>query len=347
MEDNMATYFNNNNKNKIQINSPGDFQNAWDNQYGMNDVDISPRLLATIYTPGNSGDPDYLYPRGFYYAWAFSSSNLALFLELNKRYGANDPTKVTVGIAEIAGFPRLDTYPGGNLAVYTLPDSDTGGQESQVLVPTVETWLRILDDLGSPVPLAVAKELTYLYSNLESNTDVVELYSELSGLSPKTLTSTNYAPVKPNRELAWEKYHITTGRQKKYKEVIQKLGNSPYAGDTVEKVGAVTLACFGRLPGILAGMDPKFDLDWMVMAVRAALAQAQDASALCSLVGVGYNRYPNPFVPKPVSEQTIKERYTGREFILLNRKLEECQEYVSIELKAENKERPYLENGWC
>lgn len=356
----MTTYVSSNNESKIyKINTPDDFKNAWENKEVVDEADISPGLLATIYTPGDPGNPDYLYPKGFYYAWAFSSSNLALFLELNKCYGAADPTKVSVGIAEIAGFPNLECYPGGNLAVYTLPDFGQGGEKSQVLVPTVETWLRILNDLGSPVPLAVAKELTRLYSSLGSQQDVVDLYGELSGLTRETLTHKGYAPIDPNNGGnngdAWNDYNFITNtpitNEKNYKNVIQELGQSPYAfnSDGFEKVGAATLACFERLPEILAGMDIDTDLDLMVMAVRAALAQAQDASALCTLAGVGYNTYPNPFVCKTSSEQTIQERYTGREFILLNRKLEECQTYISIPLKTASTDwpRPYLEGGWC
>jgi hypothetical protein len=367
LEDNMAAYVSCNKEEKFQINTPEDFKNAWENHCGMDDVDFSPDLLATIYTPEKFEVPgsgkNYLYPKGFYYAWAFSSTNLALFLELNKCYGATDPTKVTVGIAEIAGFPNLgcysvqkddkvsiECYPGGRLAVYTLPDSGQGGEESQVLVPTVQTWLRILDDLGCSVPLATSIELTRLYSNLGSQLDVVDLYSELSGLSREILTTQGYAPSDPYKDDAWESYNITTELQKNYKRVIEALGKSPYdPGSDSAEVGAATRLCFKKLKYVLDGLkvEPKIDSHLMVMAVRAALAQAQDASALCTLAGVGYNTYPNPFVCKPISEQTIGKRYTGREFILLNRTLEECQEYVSIELKAKSKVRPYLENGWC
>lgn len=167
-----------------------------------------------------------------------------------------------------------------------------------------------------------------------------------SGLLATIYTPENGEPKKDN---AWDDYHITTNRQEAYKKVIHEPGKSPYASssDGVDKAGVVTLASLEKLPAILAGMDPVNDQDLMVMAVRAALAQAQDASALNTQVGVGYNTYPNPFVCKPRSEQTIKDRYTGREFILLNRKLEECQEYISIELEASNNDRSYLKDGWC
>lgn len=340
---------------KFQIHSPTEFKHAWESRLGMSDVNISPRLYATIYTP----DPklqtlkeNYLYPKGFYYAWAFSHSNLALFLELNKLYGATDPTKVTIGMAAIAGFPNLKSkfFTGGNLAIYTLPALGSKPELSQVLVPTSQTWLHILDDLGFSVPLPVAINLTRRYSRLGSRKDVIDVYSKLSGLPRKTLTSLGYAPGKPNTDNAWNAFNITGKRQKEYKKVIQALGNSPYAynNDEVDKVGTISLAGLARLPEILADMDPKKDLNLMVMATRAALAQNQDASALCTLTGLGYNTYPNPFVCKPKSQQTIKQRYTGREFILLNRRLEQCQEHTSIKLEVnEKKKRKYLKKGWC
>lgn len=336
------------------ISTPLDFQDAWDNRVSIDGADISPSLLATIYSPedGLPIEQNYLYPKGFYYAWGFSNANLSLFLELNNLYGATDPTKVTVGLAEIAGFPGLETYSGGNLAVYTLPNSGVSFQESEVLVPTIQTWLRILDCLGYPVPLATSIDLTELYATLSSNQDVVDIYSQLSGLDRDILLNRNlgYAPTAPSDESAWEPFNISTQQQEAYKNVIQELGDSPYNFSTsgeVPEVGEVTLKLFANLPGILAGMDPSKDSDLMVMAVRAALAQGQDASALNTTVGVGYNTYPNPFVCKSLSEQSIQERYTGREFILLNRRLEDCQEYISLELEADNPDRPYLINGWC
>lgn len=340
---------------KFQIHSPTEFKHAWECRLGMDDVDISPRLLATIYTPDpklQKLEENYLYPKGFYYAWGFSNSNLALFLELNKLYGATDPTKVTIGMAAIAGFPNLKSksFTGGNLAIYALPTDDPKCERSQVLVPTSQTWCRVLDNLGFPAPLSVAIDLTRRYSRLGSRKDVVDLYSKLSGLPRKTLTSLGYAPAKPGVAKAWDAFNITSKRQEEYKKVIQALGNSPYAynNDEVDEVGAISLASLARLPEVLADMDPRKDLDLMVMATRAALAQAQDASALCTLEGVGYNTYPNPFVCKPKSQQTIKERYTGREFILLNRRLQECQEHTSIKLEVnENKKREYLREGWC
>lgn len=335
-----------------QIKRPEEFAEAWGNRLGKDQVEISPNLFATIYSPvdGQRIGENYLYNKGFHYAWCFSSSNLALFLELNKLYGASDSTKVSVGVAEIAGFGGLETFSGAQLAVYTLPDFSQGGQMSEVLVPSSQTWLRILDELDCLVPLEVALELTCDYSML-GDYDAVDLYSKLSGLSRHILIKNGCcAPEDPSSEQDWSKFKIDPKdpKQSEYKKILQGLGKSPYAEESskVSEVGFLTRQCFLRLAEMLSAMDPEKDLDSMVIAVRAALAQAQDASHLCTLSGVGYNTYPNPFISG--SQQTIRQRYTGREFILRNRRLEDCPHYVSIELNADSKkERPYLKDGWC
>ena len=311
--------------------------------------------MATIYFPEEDlkNEKNYLYPKGFYYAWAFSNTNLSLFLELNHQYGEKDPTKVSVGMAEIVGFTGLETFADGEvrLAVYTLPERTECFKHSEVLVPTIQTWMRILDQLGCAVPLQTSNSLTQRYASLGSYQDVVDVYSQLSDLSRNILLDVGYAPADLTALLSWQPYHIETTQQKAYQQAVTKLGQSPYnfsKSSEVKKVGETTHKVFANLADILATMDPKVDSLQMEMTVRAALAQGQDASALNTTVGVGYNTYPNPFVCKPLVAQTIAERYTGREFILLNRRLDECEEFISFKLKTdENANRSYLKNGWC
>jgi hypothetical protein len=335
-----------------QINTPAQYQHAWDNYLAADVSDISSKLFATIHFP-EDGLPigqNYLYPKGFYYAWGFSNSNLALFLELNHRYGKSDPTKVSVGLAEFAGFTGVESFEGANLAVYSLRAIDE--EQSEVLVPTVQTWMRVLDSLGCSVPMTVITALTKEYANLGRDQDAVDIYNQLSGLERNVLLnpSLGYAPVDPSQEEAWQAFNISTSQQQAYKHVMQKLGRSAYSIPTssaVNEVGAVTLELFSKLSRLLDTMDPETETWSMAMAVRAALAQGQDASALNTTEGVGYNTYPNPFVCKPRAAQTIQERYTGREFILLNRRLDDCYQYCSFELQADSTDRPYLINGWC
>ncbi|WP_425246977.1 hypothetical protein [Streptomyces sp. NEAU-NA10] len=53
-------------------------------------------------------------------------------------------------------------------------------------------------------------------------------------------------------------------------------------------------------------------------ALEGALYQCQDASFVNTGAGLGYNTYANPFVCKPAARQSVRERYTGREFIVPN-----------------------------
>ena len=333
-----------------KINTPIEYQTAWDSFLAIDAADISPKLLATIYFPQKHlpDELNYIYPKGFYYAWGFSSTNLSLFLQLNQRYGKTNPTKVSVGMAEIVGFTGLEDFGGASLAVYTLPENNVDPQQSEVLVPTIQTWLRILDDLGYPVPLDLAIALTQAYATLDNNQDVVDIYSKISGLDRDILTDAarGYAPTDPSNEAGWQPFNICTTHQQAYRDVMQQLGVSPYnpVKDSDLTVGETTLNLFANLPGVLASINQP---ELRVMAVRAALAQGQDASALNTTVGLGYNTYPNPFVCKPRAAQTIEERYTGREFILLNRQFKDCQEHISFALVTEDGPRPYLEKGWC
>lgn len=333
---------------QYKINTPAEYEQAWQDYQRICAQDISPRLLGTVYTPEDSVDQSYLYPKGFYYAWGFSNTSLALLLELNYLYGQKDVTKVSVGLAEVVGFTGLESFGGGHLAVYTLPES----QQIQVLVPTVQTWMRILDDLGFGVPLDVSIAITQSYASLGCSQDVVDIYNTLSGLDRTILLDPErgYAPTDPAVQSAWLPFNIHTPQQQMYQEIMVILGRSPYnfnSSEDVSEVGEVTLKLFDNLSKILAAANTNGEILPKVMAVRAALAQGQDASALNTLVGLGYNTYPNPFVCKPLVVQTIQQRYTSREFILLNRQLADCQAFVSLPLPADNKNRPYLVDGWC
>lgn len=59
----------------------------------------------------------------------------------------------------------------------------------------------------------------------------------------------------------------------------------------------------------------------LVGPLRAALAFCQDANPFNTGVGLGFNTSANPFACTPWSQQSVGDRYTGREFILKNMKL--------------------------
>ena len=115
------------------VDTPSEYQAAWQARQVRC---VAPTLFATAHGRGDGS----LYPAGFAYAWAGSSTNLEAYLRLRHRYG-DEPAKVGVGILSYVGFPGLETWSFPmDLAVYTLP------RGVDAPVPTFERWFRLLDD---------------------------------------------------------------------------------------------------------------------------------------------------------------------------------------------------------
>ena len=94
-------------------------------------------------------------------------------------------------------------------------------------------------------------------------------------------------------------------------------------------------------------MSEGYEGELSASASRAALHYCQDVNALNTGVGLGYNRNENPFVCKPLAEQAVSDRYTGREFILPNFELARLNQ-VSIPLEAlGDSPFAFLETGYC
>lgn len=83
-------------------------------------------------------------------------------------------------------------------------------------------------------------------------------------------------------------------------------------------------------------------------AMRGVLYQCQDVGFLNTGVGLGYNTYANPFVCEPAAKQTVRQRYTGREFIFPNMAFNDLPSHVNIELDlGEPFTRGFLYSGYC
>jgi len=83
-------------------------------------------------------------------------------------------------------------------------------------------------------------------------------------------------------------------------------------------------------------------------ALRGVLYQCQDVGFLNTGVGLGYNTYANPFVCKPAAEQTVRQRFTGREFIFSNMAFNDLPSHVNMELDlGEPFNRGFLFAGYC
>lgn len=89
--------------------------------------------------------------------------------------------------------------------------------------------------------------------------------------------------------------------------------------------GADSSACF-------AHFQTRYRGDRDASALRGALFQCQDAGFLNTGVGLGHNTYANPFVCRPADRQSVRERYTGREFILPNALFTALPSHIAIPL---------------
>jgi hypothetical protein len=259
-----------------------------------------------------------VYPSGFWYAWAGSNTNLERYLELRASYGET-PSKVGIGILSFVGYPGLDSWSTPtDLAVYTLPL----GVEAQV--PSFETWFRLLDEeFGNTgaYPLQAQTELAYTYSRLGPDDDVVDAFEAVTGCRRDAL-------------LSGEDPSADIGCNAAFLDASAAAGPSPYA--TGESI-----SCFDNFAARYEG--PK-----NAAALRGVLFQCQDAGFLNTGVGLGYNTYTNPFVCEPADEQSVLQRYTGREFILPNTTFDSLPSHVDLPLEiGKPADRAFLYKGYC
>ncbi|MFI8361887.1 hypothetical protein ACIGD1_17170 [Streptomyces sp. NPDC085612] len=246
------------------VSTPAEYRAAWEAREVRC---LAPPLFGTTHARGETS----LYPTGFRYAWAGSSTNLEQYLRgLRARYG-DQPEKVGVGVLSYVGYPGLDDWSTPtDLEVYTLP----AGVRAQV--PAFETWFRLLDE---------------------------------------EFGTTGAYPLAAQRDLA-------------------AAGPSPYDG-------ADSSAC-------CANFRTRYRGERDAPALRGALFQCQDAGFLNTGVGLGHNTYANPFVCRPADRQSVRERYTGREFILPNAHFAALPSHIAIPLDLGTPgQRDFLHTGYC
>ena len=291
------------------ISTPGEYLTAWNERQVRC---VSSDLFGTTHTRGSAA----LYPGSFWYAWAGSNTNLERYLIVRRIYGDNPP-KVGIGILSYAGFPGLESYDTPtDLAVYTLPRG--------ARVPSFETWFRLLDqefgDSGA-YPLAAQVGLVVAYSRLRMNEDVVGVFQTVTGCRRAALLSGQDLSPK-------------IGCNKAFLGAIAAAGPSPYTTGESK-------SCFRNFASRYRG--PK-----NAAAMRGVLYQCQDVGFLNTGVGLGYNTYANPFVCKPAARQTVRQKYTGREFIVPNTRFNDLPGYVNVKLNlGRPSKRGFLHTGYC
>jgi len=124
-----------------------------------------------------------------------------------------------------------------------------------------------------------------------------------------------------------------TGCVEDYTAALDAAGNGPYDGES-------TTMCFAEFRSEYGG-------ELNAAAIRAVLDRCQDVSPLNTAAEIGYNRNENPLVCAPLAEQTVTERYTGPEFILLNRPLSGLPSTAEIVIEVPDGPYDFLTEGYC
>ncbi|MAJ61812.1 MAG: hypothetical protein CBC48_18930 [bacterium TMED88] len=333
------------------IRTPAGYKSAWD-RYEVRCVD--PSLFVTVpwgydvSGGGNTGDT-HLYPEEFALAWANGSTNLERYLELRCQY-REDPIKTRVGIGSFVGFPVpiANRNPDAardpiSIFVYSLDAVRADRQElaagaTRLRVPSFETWFQLLEEvMDLRFDLNAQKEVVLRYSNIpvfESRPlwhqkDVVRVFTEITGCQ-KSLSWRRQPGFPPTSNLK--------GCNESY-----RLARAAAGGMKVGPGGPTTQEC-------LENFKKHYDGPRDAAAFRGLLELCQDANALNTGVGLGYNPMPNPFVCKTWRNQTVAEKYTGREYVVPNGALRpeeqgETWEVVTLEPVADA--RYNLRAGYC
>ncbi|MFG1879460.1 hypothetical protein ACGFIV_31960 [Sphaerisporangium sp. NPDC049003] len=237
---------------------------------------------------------------------------------MRNAYG-DEPPKVGIGILSYAGYPGLNDWSiPTDLAVYTLPAG------VQARVPSFETWFRLLDEefgASAAYPLSAQVDLVLAYSRLGPHEDVVGAFQTVTGCRRSAL-------------LKGKEPSARIGCDASFLRALAAAGPSPY--ETGE-----SRSCFQNFASGYHG--PR-----NAAAMRAVLYQCQDLGFLNTGVALGYNTYANPFVCAPAFKQSVRQKYTGREFIVPNMNFDALPSHIDIELDlGQPSERGFLRTGYC
>ena len=315
------------------INTPNEYACAVEKFQVYPENCISPDLYITAYA--FQGSEKKLYADGFEYAWANSSTNLARYLQMNQKWGQVSDSdfsvaKMVVGIQSYIGFaisgipPDDKRIPNAPLpvAVYLLPD----GAKAQV--PSFETWFKILEtDFDVFVPLELQQHMIEPYTTMLENQDVVGVFTDMTGC--EAVPALGQSPNAVYPEKTWPSTGVgdyNAPNKTCHTEVERALNAT---GSPACKVGQAygdgdceltTQECFTNFNKnyLAPALANNTNHEQMVGPLRAALAFCQDANPFNTGLGLGYNTAANPFSRKPWDQQTVSDRYTGREFIVEN-----------------------------
>jgi len=268
-------------------------------------------------------------------AWISPAENLRQYLYLQHMYGVDDPQKVAAGAFIIVGFgpPGLQVdEPGFCLGVFTLPGAVTAARNGITpMVPTVNYWFSFMAQAGFKFDWSVQKGLALAYSELGvgGTTNVLDVFQELTHCSAKLLASGDFPD------------EITPDNHTGCHQSVVDVYNTLNMGQTGTKPD-------GCVSVFYENKDNKWSLTDLGD-VRMMLSRCFDANPWNTMVGLGWNSYPNPLVCVKTAKQTNIEHYTGAEFVIKNIPFGKVLDPVKIQfadyIAAENTD--LLTDGFC
>jgi len=303
---------------------------------------VSHKLFGSSYYDGCGAE--FLYPKNSQLAWIVSKFDLEQWLYMQYKFGVDHPEWVTASVGVIVGFgpPALDKSlpqdgdPPLCLGIFNLPDSACDAAEEGIIpyVPTWAWWFSFLATQNvEDFDLPVQKEIILAYSQMGhgGKTNVLDVFQHLTGCSAKQ----NAAGTLTGNLDDGKHTGCRSGPTQVYKALVDKSQSG-----TDEGKG-------GCVQAFLKGQGPK---TWSVNNagdVRMMLWMCFDVNPFNTGAGLGWNSYPNPLVCG--CEQTNDERYTGKEYVILNGPLKNLKNLVNITLvNASKKSNNHVrDNGFC
>ena len=331
------------------IDTPKQYANAVKEFRVVPEYCISPKLFTTSLQGGSR-----LYPEDFDYAWANSSTNAHRYLELNKRWGqsGDGPTliKMLTGIQSFIGFGITapsspdDWHPGSQsmqIAVYTLP------KKIWAQVPAFENWARVAEiDYDIVVPAELGEMMIEPYTTMRPEQSVVDVFTDLTGCDGEGTYPYRTWPIVYDMQVRdGVLFTIPSNTCDAEVRAAMLAGSTCKVGSSNGTVDCQTTSeeCFigfrdRYYSQRLGNLRPQDTLEDLVGPLRAALSYCQDANPFNTGVGLGFNTAANPFSRKPWAEQTVSDRYTGREFIVPNLRLKDLASHKIVTFPPLDKE---------
>ncbi|MDG1401001.1 MAG: hypothetical protein P8R45_09690 [Candidatus Binatia bacterium] len=331
------------------INTPKQYAAAVKEFRAPPEFCISPELFTTSLQGGSR-----LYPEDFDYAWANSSTNAHRYLELNKRWGqsGDGPTliKMLTAIQSFIGFGITapsspdDWHPGSQsmqIAVYTLP------KKIKAQVPAFENWARIAEiDYDIVVPAELGEMMIEPYTTMRPGQSVVDVFTDLTGCDGEGTYPYRSWPIVYDMQVRdGVLFTIPSNTCDPEVRAAMLAGSTCKVGSSNGTVDCETTSeeCFigfrdRYYSQRIGNLRPQDTLEDLLGPLRAAISYCQDANPFNTGVGLGFNTAANPFSRKPWAEQTVSDRYTGREFIVPNLRLKDLPSHKIVTFPPLDKE---------